>query len=152
MLAKISGSSYCSCACESHVLGASPLPVNYSIDTQHPLVYTVFSGDVSNADMLEHLRSLYADPRFEASMPELVDLRGVTSVSVSSEMIPASARWPLHSPLAPRAIVAPTDLLYGLARMYQSYRDEKGEAHLAIFRTLPPALEWLGRDEPPPPL
>jgi hypothetical protein len=125
--------------------------VNYSIDTHIPLVYTVFSGDVNNADVIEHLRSLLADPRFDSSMPELVDLRGVTSVSASSEMIPASARWPLHSSYARRAVVAPTDLLYGLARMYQSYRDDTGQAQLQIFRTIPPALEWLGLAEPPSP-
>jgi hypothetical protein len=125
--------------------------VNHSIDTQLPLVYTVFSGDVNNADFVEHLRSLRADPRFDSSMPELVDLRGVTAVSVTSAMIPASARWPLHSPYARRAVVAPTDLLYGLARMYQSYRDDTGQAQLQIFRTLPPALEWLGLTEAPSP-
>jgi hypothetical protein len=127
------------------------MPVSYSIDTQHPLVYTVFRGDVSDADFVEHLRSLYADPRFDSGMPELVDLTNVTSVSATSEMIPASARWPLHSSYAQRAIVAPTDYLFGLARMYQSYRDDIGQANLKIFRELTPALEWLGLAAAPSP-
>jgi hypothetical protein len=118
------------------------------------VVYAVFSGDVSDADFLEHLRSLYADPRFDTSMPELVDLREVTSVSLSPDMISSSARSPLHSPYARRAVVAPTDVLFGLARMYESYRGGLGEGQFRVFRTLLPALKWVGlahAPEPPPP-
>jgi hypothetical protein len=127
------------------------VPVSYSIDMQHPLVYTVFSGEVTDADLLEHLRSLYADPRFDSAMPELVDLREVTGVSVSPDMIPSSARWPLHWPSAQRAVVAPTDLLFGLSRMYESYRGEAGDGQFKVFRAFPPALEWLGLSQAPPP-
>jgi len=128
------------------------LPVSYSIDLQLPLVYTVFSGEVTDADFVEHLRSLYADPRFDSAMPELVDLREVTEVNVSSDMIPSSARWTLHSPYARRAVVAPTDFLFGLSRMYESYRGEMGEGQFKVFRSIQPALAWLSlKEEPPPP-
>jgi hypothetical protein len=126
------------------------MPVSYSIDTEHPLVYTRFSGNVSDADFLEHLKSLYEDQRFDSSMPELVDLRDVTDVSLSPDMIASSARWPLHAPNARRAVVAPSDFLFGLSRMYESYRGEAGADQFRIFRTLPPALEWLGLSTEPP--
>ncbi|MDB4893014.1 MAG: hypothetical protein JWL61_4869 [Gemmatimonadetes bacterium] len=126
------------------------MPVSHSIDTEHQLVYAVFSGDVSDADFIEHLKSLFGDPRFDSSMSELVDLREVTEVSLSPDMIASSARWPLHSPHARRAVVAPSDFLFGLSRMYESYRGEAGADQFRIFRTLPPALEWLGLSTEPP--
>ncbi len=127
------------------------MPVNHSVDVNRPLVYTVFNGDVGEADFVEHLRSLSGDPLYDASMPELVDLRDVTSVSVSPDMIGTSARWPLHSVFARRAVVAPTDLLFGLSRMYQAYRGEVGDTQFRVFRSLAPALEWLGLTEAPDP-
>lgn len=126
------------------------MPVSYSIDMRHPVVYTVFSGDVSDADFVEHLRLLHADARFNPSMAELVDLREVTEVSLSPEMISSSARWALHSPFARRAVVAPSHFLFGLSRMYESYRGELGESEFKVFRTLAPALTWLGLTEAPP--
>ena len=125
------------------------MPVKYSIDTQHSLVYTVFSGKVTDADFDHHLQSLSSDARFEPAMPELVDLRAVTKVSLSAHTIPSSARWKLHAPRAQRAVVAPTDFLFGLARMYQSHLGEASESHFMVFRTLPPALAWLGLEAEP---
>ena len=127
------------------------MSVKHSFDTQHPLVYSVFSGEVTDEDFAEHMRVLLADPRFESAMPELVDLREVTGVSLSADTIPSSARSPLHAPQARRAVVAPTDFLFGLARMYQAYRGDVGESQFSVFRTLPPALAWLGLEKEPTP-
>src|SRR3954469_11338168 len=109
------------------------MPVTHSIDPRHPLVYTVFSGEVTDDDFAEHTRRLLADTRFESSMPELVDLRDVTRVKLSGDTIPLSARSLLHAPQAKRAVVAPTDFLYGLARMYQAYRSKAGEGDFRVF-------------------
>ena len=125
------------------------MAVSHFFDEQYPLVYTVFSGLVTDDDFAEHSRVLLADPRFEASMPELVDLREVTRVELSAETIPLSARSLLHAPQAKRAVVAPTDFLYGLARMYQAYRDKLAEGDFRVFRSMPAALEWFGLTEEP---
>jgi hypothetical protein len=122
------------------------MSASYNIDPVHRFVYTKLGGHVSDADLVEHQRALLADPRFDSSFCELVDLRDVTEVSVKSRMVKESAMWPLHAIKARRAIVAPSDVLFGLSRMYQLYRGEVGEAHLGVFRTLEPALEWLGID------
>jgi hypothetical protein len=124
------------------------MPVRHSIDLEPPLVHTIFSGHVTDADLREHLRTLMADDRFDPMMPELVDLTDVTDVSVTSAMVEASARWLLHAPRARRAIVAPTDVLFGLSRMYQLYRDDLSGDTLRVFRTREQALEWLGAGEP----
>jgi hypothetical protein len=129
------------------------MPTRYSIDPQRHLVLTVFDGDVSDADLRAHVDALDADPQFDRKMSELVDLRGVTSTSLTSTGIRAVASAPVHALRARRAFVAPSDLLYGLARMYQGYWNQGYDDEVAIFRSVEPALQWLGvTDAPSPPL
>lgn len=42
------------------------------------------------------------------------------------------------------AIVASTDLAYGVARMYEGWTDQKRERKLHVFRSTEEALAWLG--------
>jgi len=42
-----------------------------------------------------------------------------------------------------RAVVVTSDVLFGMARMYQILRDEPTD-ELEIFRTLDDAIRWLG--------
>ena len=125
------------------------MSTRYSIDPQRHLVLTVFDGDVSDADARAHVEALDADPQFDRKMSELVDLRGVTSTSVTSAGIRGAASAPVHALSARRAFVAPTDLLYGLARMYQGYWNQGYDDEVAIFRSVEPALQWLGMTDPP---
>src|SRR4051812_37383965 len=120
------------------------MTVLHAIDTERKLLLTVFRGPLSDEDVREHLRMLRANPQFQLLMRELVDLRGVTDVTISSAMARVSARWLLHAPDARRAIVAPSDVLFGLARMYQTHLGEIGAAQLGVFRAIEPALRWLG--------
>jgi len=41
--------------------------------------------------------------------------------------------------------VAPADLVFGLGRMYETYRglNERSTKEVAVFRTRPEALDWL---------
>ena len=132
------------------------MSVRHAVDIHRDLVLTVYRDDLSDDDLRAHLIELRAHPHFHRLMRELVDLRGVTTVSVSSAMVSESARWLLHAPEARRALVAPTDLLFGLWRMYQTNLGEVGSSQLGVFRDLPPALRWIGLSSeaelPPPPV
>lgn len=44
------------------------------------------------------------------------------------------------------AIVANTDLAYGVSRMYQAWTDQKRKRKLRVFRSAEEALAWLGTD------
>lgn len=120
------------------------MPTSYTIDSARNLVYTMFSGATSDLDLIAHISALQADPRFRPDMAELVDLSAITRADVTSSGIRSVARTPLHARTARRAFVAPTDVLFGLTRMYQSYWNDGAEDRLAIFRAREPALEWLG--------
>jgi hypothetical protein len=125
------------------------MSTRYSIDPQRHLVLTVFEGDVSDTDLRAHVEALEADARFDREMAELVDMSRVTRASVTSDGIRAVASAPVHALNARRAFVAPTDLLYGLSRMYQSYWSRGHDDEVAIFRSVEPALQWLGVGPPP---
>jgi hypothetical protein len=125
------------------------MSTRYSIDPERHLILTVFDGDVSDADLRAHVDSLEADLRFDRTMAELVDLRGVTSSSVTNDAIREVAAAPPHALSARRAFVAPTDLLYGLSRMYQSYWNRGHLDQAAVFRSLEPALRWVGLTDTP---
>ena len=127
------------------------MSTRYSIDPQRHLVLAVFDGDVSDADLRAHVDALEADPQFDRGMSELVDMSRVTGVSVTSDGIRAAASAPVHALHARRAFVAPTDLLYGLARMYQGYWSQGLDHEVAIFRAVEPALQWLGVTDTPSP-
>ncbi len=120
------------------------MTVLHVIDEQRDLVLTVFRDDLTDDDLRAHLQELRANPHFHNLMRELVDLRAVTKVSVSSAILNQSARWLLHAPEARRALVAPTDLLFGLSRMYQTNLSEVGASQVGVFRELLPALQWIG--------
>ena len=42
------------------------------------------------------------------------------------------------------AIIASSDVVYGLSRMVEAYVGIKGEVDIGIFRTMEEALQWLG--------
>lgn len=123
------------------------MTVRHTIDEEHALVLTEFRGEFTDDDLRAHLHELRTNPQFHRAMRELIDLRGVTKVSVSSAMMSASAHWLIHAHEARRALVAPTDLLFGLARMYQTHLGEVGASQLGVFRELGPALDWIGLDD-----
>jgi hypothetical protein len=120
------------------------MPTCYSIDLEHRVVLTIIDGDATDADLTEHVRALHADPQFSPEMAELVDLSGVTQIYVTTAGIRTVAQSAVHARLARRAFIAPTDVLFGLSRMYQSFWNDGAPDELKVFRTRQPALEWVG--------
>ncbi len=101
------------------------------------------------ADMLEYQRSAWSG-RHVLGYDELVDMTHVSAVdSASGEQIKDLASWAAHMDLASApsrfAIVAPGDLVYGLGRMYQAYREgeKRSSKEVGVFRTLNEAFAFL---------
>jgi hypothetical protein len=116
---------------------------------EHALRVTVLAGVLGEAEILEEYARVLARPDFDPAERELVDLGGVErlDISVSGVGRAVSMARPFdRAGIAHRqAIVAPTDVSYGLSRMYQLMRHESpGETE--IFRDLDTACRWLGVD------
>lgn len=125
------------------------MPIEATIDHEHRLVLARAHGVLDDRELFDYQRSVWSRPSV-AGYDELVDLTDVKEIgSVSSDRarqlaeVAARADPPDHS--SRFAIVATTDLTFGLARMYATYRElqERGTKEVRVFRTRDEALTWL---------
>lgn len=124
------------------------MPIVYSIDPSHNRVTLTYSGTITDRELFETFDRLYRDPAHRVGMDELSDLRAVHNVTVTSVGLQALAdqtsRNLDHAHQGWRvAVVAPQDVVFGLARMYGLFREDSPEL-VRVFRDLRSAEEWLG--------
>jgi len=126
------------------------MPVDYTIDAERQLVYSRAWGEVTDAELLDHQGRLALDPRFNADFSQLLDFVGVTSHGgLTASGIRAIAQRHLYGPHSRRAIATPDATGYGLARMFETYRDiAGGEEQIRVFTSLDDAWKWLGMAPP----
>lgn len=118
----------------------------YRIDPLRGIVFATGRGSLTAAEIESVLRRIRRDDQFRSDLPALIDLSGVANLDVSAAEVRDVARNDPFGPGSRRAIVAPTDAVYGVARMYQMLRDDVGE-EIEIFRTTPEARHWLGLED-----
>ena len=131
------------------------MPLAYGIDPQRRLVVTVGYGTLEDAHVFGYHREVWSLPEL-AGYDELIDMTEVEHIALPSpqrvvDLAELSAGMDASGGKGRRparmAIVAPTDLAFGLGRMYQAYRAMKSEGvprHVGVFRTMAEALEFLG--------
>jgi hypothetical protein len=119
------------------------MPAFYKIDKDRRVVITTASGVVSIADGLAHQNKLLNDPDSDPSFSQLMDFTQATQVDLSGEDIRRLARHNIFSPDFRRAILAPSDSVYGFGRMFEILLEMKGERGIRVFRNLDEALEWV---------
>ena len=119
------------------------MSVFYNIDKERRLVLSTGSGVFTLADALAHQQRLANDPDFDSSFSQLVDLTHVTSVELTAFDIRKLAQANLFSRGSRRAILATSDVAFGLARMFGALRESAGEDGIHVFRDLNEALDWL---------
>ena len=101
--------------------------------------------DVSGTEVCAAVRALYCDPRFKPGMAEIWDLRlaRVKATVADIEDIVALGRDGVSRRGAGRtAIVAPSDLEFGLARMLEAAA-ETLPAKVHVFRSYDDGWRWL---------
>ena len=114
--------------------------------------FTVGSGTLTDRDFVNCYAAMVADPSYDPSLDQLVDLTtverfDVTSVGarelgdlmrLSDALIPEGMRPKV-------AAVAASDEGIAILWMYRSVREQGGSpVELAIFRSLDDARSWLG--------
>ena len=104
----------------------------------------VLHGEVTDDDMVEADVALRSHPDFRPDFDQLVVGVNVEKFTVTREGIrKLTANDPLFSGASRRAIVAPTQVGFGMARMFELSRGgQAGEVQ--VFRSEDEALEWLG--------
>ena len=119
------------------------MPASYRIDTELGIVFSFGTGTVTDEDLLNHQESVGRDPLFHPGMSQLLDGRGVTDVKVTPQGVRSLISVNLYGKGSKRALVAPNDIIFGMARMYELSRID-AEDEFRVFRSIDQAREWLG--------
>ena len=119
------------------------MPIDYRVNHELHVVFGRAYGIVSGEDLIKFARNLSDDSTFDIGFSFLFDMQAVGNLTMSSDFIRRFANVRVFDEKSRRAIVAPNSLVFGMARMYQAYRDSPPEV-LSIFRTKREACDWLG--------
>jgi len=127
------------------------MPIRYELKPDQKLVILVHVGAVTDEEFLSFYRDLYETAGFDDSFNLLVDLRhtesSVRSTAALAELVNFMRRQYLSTTRRPKvAVVAPEDISFGLARMYEGFSSDV-PWDFVVFRAVDAALAWLGLPE-----
>lgn len=123
------------------------MPIAFHFKPEAKLIICVHTGKVPDEEFLIRYKSLFEGDMFAPTMNLLIDLRQTDSSQRSPEGLRRFAEF-AKSKFAgagtrPKiAVVAPTDLSFGLARMYEVFADSI-PWDFVVFRAVDTALAWL---------
>jgi hypothetical protein len=125
------------------------MPITFEIDRIRKTVFAQASGVLTKEDFFAYQNALQASTEL-LYFNECIDLSAVEDVIDATDanmMGLARLSVQLDDPAQPTrlAIIAQSDLHYGLARMYEAYRSmqPKNSRQVSIFRNRDDALRWL---------
>ncbi len=124
------------------------MPISYRWDAAKRFLRTTVRGHVTDVDLTEHLACIVNDPAIAAPIHELVDLTEAERLDFSAARLQQLAAATVSHGERFRgmrtAVVAPTDVGFGIARMYELLADSLGSPiTVAVFRTVEQAEAWL---------
>jgi hypothetical protein len=131
-------------------LGSQVVPIEYRIDHERRLVTARGYGIFSDEDVFRYQSEVWSRLGV-VGYEELVDVSQVERIELPSpervkELAKFSARMDPRSSSSRLAVVAPSEFAFGLARMYEAYRnlDDRSTKMVSVFRSMDEALAFLG--------
>ena len=123
------------------------MPITYIIRSDLRLILITHTGVVADDEFLQGYRKLSNDKKFNISFNRLVDLRNTDSRIRSSDALANLAKLSEHKhretdSVPKTAVIAPTDLSYGLVRMYNALSSDAAR-EIVVFKSVAQALSWL---------
>lgn len=121
---------------------------HFEFDSEHRILLTVMEGDINGEEIETINRAMRAQIDRTRPAAGISDLTGVKQFNVPAEIMRAAALQPApFPPETPRFIVAPSDLLFGMSRMYELVAD-RPEGKLRVVRKREDALAAIGVPNP----
>lgn len=123
------------------------MPYRLFVDAEQRFARIEVEGALTVPLVEESLGELLAHPEFGPSYRQLVDWSRVDRVELSAadvrELLGRSLAAAPRAGHARIAFVAPLDLAYGIARMFE-LMGGKLPYDVAVFRSVAEAMDWLG--------
>ncbi len=130
------------------------MAIRLTVDKDNSVFFTAIIGSATIEEMRDYIESLYSHPEIKPDYSHLVDLRETDEVDITSGDVKQLTELKFLSAESKLAIVAPLDFYYGMARMYEIFRQDS-PVDIQVFRSFTEATEWLGYGDevrPPSPL
>ena len=125
------------------------MKIDYQINHMQQLVLARARNVLTEDDIFDYQREVWSRNDV-TGFNELLDLSAVEQIDLTStDSIEEFARLAVSMDIPATAtrfaIVAPTDLMFGLGRMYEAYRNrnEQSTKQARVFRSRSEALAWL---------
>jgi hypothetical protein len=120
------------------------VPFSIQINQSKQLLFIEGRGVLSDDDVTAMMKGAIAHSEAGDLIGVLLNLTHVDDMGTSQDAVKWAAATsrrttPVHG--LRFAVVAPEDIAFGLARMYELLRDQEGSIH--VFREYDPALQWL---------
>jgi len=127
------------------------MSITYQVKPDERLLIVVHAGVVTDDEFLSFYKAVCEDTRCDKSFNILVDLRqtesSLRSVAALKELAYFMRRQYVDITERPKvAVVAPKDISFGLARMYEAFSSEV-PWQFVVFRAADAAFAWLGLSE-----
>ena len=121
------------------------MPVTYQLDPASGVIETRCMGAVTFDEVMEHFRSLEDDPSLPRRLDVLLDLDKATSAPATGQLrdvAAALARLRDKVEFRACAIVASSDLLFGMSRMFEVFAEGLFK-RTRVVRAREDAERWL---------
>lgn len=122
------------------------MTIQYRYDPDVDVLFVNMSGEVTDLDLIDYAEKILSE-ELEDQNDDFIDLTDVTTVSVTGrglrKTVGVLERGGRASNPGRVAVVAPSDVTFGMARMLQAFRSES-PIEVRVFRVASEAREWMG--------
>ena len=123
-------------------------PLTHTLHDDLNLLVCIWSGVITDAEMLDGYRRAYADRGWTPGFNEVTDLRRADLSAVTSDGLRGVQALVSESTTGftgafRTAVLAPTDLTFGLSRMYELMSADSPES-VRVCRDVDEAAVWVG--------
>ena len=126
------------------------MAIHFKIFENFNLVVSRWDGIIKTDDVIPSYKKLFEDEKWKPRFNEIIDLRNAGMHELKSEdlqQINKSIENYYEGIPINVAVIAPNDLSFGMARIYEVYAYDSSEC-VKVFRKVHDALNWIGmKDE-----
>ena len=127
------------------------MPLDHQVDEEENVLVSRATGVLDAATLLSHMENVRSEARLRPGFRSFVDLSGADLCQLDANTVRRAAEvtrgFDRGQEPVRVAVLAPTDVAFGLARMYAALV-ESLQREVRVFREADAARAWLGIAKP----